>query len=175
MDMNNLILVTEQFDKFNINYSLGGSGLLLSLGLTDTVNDWDIMTDAPKENVLSALQQFQIEETRGGEYPFGTEYKLAIHEKDPQVEILGNFSVFSGDKLCKMPTIPVSTWQGVHVGAPEVWYVAYALMTRTSKAKLVLNYLKEQTVTVNKEVIGMLMKEPLPEVIVQELDFLLQK
>jgi hypothetical protein len=131
------------------------------------------MSDAPKEQILKALQPFTIKETTGAEYPFGTEYKLAIHENDPQVEILGNFAIFNEQHLCKMPTLPATKWQGVQVSAPEVWYVAYAMMERTTKAELLLNYLKSQPS--NKEVIRRLMKEPLPQFIVQQLEFILQK
>lgn len=173
MDMKNLMLVTSQLESSNINYALGSSGMLLSLGLTDNVNDWDIMTDAPKEQILKALQPFTIKETTGAEYPFGTEYKLAIHENDPQVEILGNFAIFSDQYLCKMPTWATATWQGVQVSAPEVWFVAYSLMERTSKADLLLDYLKSQPA--NREVIKLLMKQPLPQFIAQQLEVIMQK
>lgn len=173
MDMNNLTLVTSQLESSNIKYALGGSGMLLSLGLSDTINDWDIMTDAPKEQILKALQQFRIKETTGAEYPFGTEYKLAIHENVPQVEILGRFAIYNDQQLCNIPTVPATIWQGVQVSAPEVWYVAYALMERTAKADLLLEYLKSQPA--NKEVINQLMKEPLPEFIAQQLDSISRK
>lgn len=168
MDIKNLTLVTSQLESSNIKYALGGSGMLLSLGLSDTINDWDIMTDAPKEQILKALQHFTIKETTGAEYPFGTEYKLAIHENDPQVEILGKFAIYNDQQLCKIPTIPATIWQGVQISAPEVWYVTYALMERTAKADLLLEYLKGKPA--NKEVINKLMKEPLPEFIVQQLE-----
>lgn len=38
---------------------LGGSGLLASLGLIDRVRDWDLVTDAPVERVLSAVPAFR--------------------------------------------------------------------------------------------------------------------
>lgn len=173
MDMNHLLLVTAQLESSNIKYALGGSGMLLSLGLTDTVNDWDIMTDTPKEHILKALQHFTIKETTGAEYPFGTEYKLAIHGDDPQVEILGKFAIYNDQQLCNIPTIPATIWQGVQVSAPEVWYVAYALMERTAKADLLLEYLKGKPA--NKDVINQLMKEPLPEFIAQQLEVISRK
>lgn len=173
MDIKNLTLVTAQLEVSHIQYALGGSGMLLSLGLTDNVNDWDIMTDAPKEQILKALQPFTIKETTGAEYPFGTEYKLAIHQNDPQVEILGRFAIYNDQQLCNIPTAPTTIWQGVQISAPEVWYVAYALMERTAKADLLLDYLKGQPA--NKEVIHQLMKEPLPEIIAQQLEGILRK
>jgi hypothetical protein len=66
-DINNLVIVTEKLEQFGINYSLGGSGLLLSLGLFNSVHDWDIMTDAPKETVMDALRIFKVEELKSGD------------------------------------------------------------------------------------------------------------
>ncbi|MFC3745790.1 hypothetical protein [Paenibacillus sp. GCM10012306] len=54
-NISNLIAVTKELEKYCIPYALGGSGLLHSLGLTNSVLDWDIMTEAPIEKVLKAL------------------------------------------------------------------------------------------------------------------------
>lgn len=171
--MNNLMQVITQLQRQKINYALGGSGMLLSLGLTESVNDWDIMTDAPKAQLLNALYGLKIEETTGPEHPFGTEYKLVVyeHEQDRQVDILGNLAIFSDNHLCKMPTIPTTSWHGVQVSAPEIWYVAYALMNRTSKAELLLDYLKHNPV--NTEIIHLLKKELLSEDILRGLNSIL--
>ncbi|MBY3624455.1 hypothetical protein HGO21_33670 [Acinetobacter sp. CUI P1] len=170
-DINNLVIVTEKLEQFGINYSLGGSGLLLSLGLFNSAHDWDIMTDAPKETVMDALRNFKVEELKSGDYPFGSEYKLLIHERNPQVEILGKFSIYSTKGLCKMPTVPISSWNGVQVSAPEVWFVAYALMNRTDKANLLFSFLKNNGA--KNEILNKLMKEPLPDELLHNLESLL--
>ncbi|OCT12946.1 hypothetical protein A8709_21735 [Paenibacillus pectinilyticus] len=168
--MNNIKDVTEKFDKFGITYSLGGSGLLLSLGLTNSINDWDVMVEAPKDHVLKALTPFNIEEKPCGDYPFGTAYKLLVHNQRPQVEILGGFSINSPMGLCKIPSIPSVIWNGIHIGSPEAWYVAYALMNRKEKADVLLSYLKN--VGANAETIQLLLNEPLPDEMLEEISSL---
>ncbi|MEK3658682.1 hypothetical protein NSQ29_03925 [Paenibacillus sp. FSL F4-0236] len=172
-DINNLVIVTEKLEQFGINYSLGGSGLLLSLGLFNFAHDWDIMTDAPKETIIDALRNFKVEELKSGDYPFGSEYKLLIHKRNPQVEILGNFSIYSTKGLCKMPTVPTSSWNGVQVSAPEVWFVAYALMNRMDKANLLFSFLKNNGA--RNEILNKLMKEPLPDELLHNLESLFIK
>ncbi|KRF08062.1 hypothetical protein ASG89_16640 [Paenibacillus sp. Soil766] len=166
-DIRSLVAVTRSLEQAGIRYSLGGSGLMLSLGLTDTVGDWDVMVEAPLEQVKHALQHEQIEEITSGDYPFGTDYKLVVHCDAPQVEIIGGLSIYSSGGLCKLPSIPSSSWNGIQVGSPEVWYVAYALMNRSAKAAILLSYLKE--VGANKDILIRLMKEPLPDTIMEEI------
>ncbi|MEC0229585.1 hypothetical protein [Paenibacillus alba] len=166
-DIRNLAVVAEKLEQSGIRYSLGGSGLLYSLGLTSIVRDWDVMTEAPKDSVLHALQDYDIEEISSGDYPFGTEYKLLIHRVSPQVEIIGGMSIHTVHGLCKMPALPVSSWNGIQVGSPEVWYVAYALMNRMEKADVLLSFLRETGA--NKQIIKLLMNEPLPDEILSKI------
>jgi hypothetical protein len=166
-DIRNLLLVTEKLEKRGIPYALGGSGLLHSLGLTDTVHDWDLTTEAPKNRIIDALHPLYIEEIVSGDFPFASRYKLLIHEQEPQVELFGHFSIQAEKGLCQLPAIPVFQWKGVHVGSHEVWYVAYALMNRKDKASLLLSYLEENGVRGN--ILQRLLSEPLPDGIARNL------
>lgn len=169
-DIENLIGITEKLEQSGISYSLGGSGLLLSLGLTDSVHDWDIMTEAPKDRFMAALQNYEVADITSGDYPFGSEYKLLFHKENPQVEAIGGFSIYSDNGLCRMPSIPVCRWNGIQVGSPEVWYVAYALMHRKEKADSLLSFLKEKGA--DQAILEKLKTEPLPEGILQEIELL---
>jgi hypothetical protein len=171
-DIGNLVAVTQTLDQSGIRYSLGGSGLMLSLGLSDTVGDWDVMVDAPKDQVMKALQHEQVAEIMSGDYPFGTDYKLVVQSDAPQVEIIGGLSIYTDEGLCRLPSIPSAMWNGIQVGSPEVWYVAYALMNRSAKAAILLSYLKE--VGANKDILIRLMNEPLPEAIMGEIRLLIE-
>lgn len=172
LHIRNLAAVTEKLEQSGISYSLGGSGLMLSLGLTNAVGDWDVMVEASKDRVLHALQRDQIEERRSGDYPFGTKYKLVIQGHGPQVEIIGGLSIYTNKGLCKLPSIPSSIWNGIQVGSPEVWYAAYALMNRMEKAAVLLAYLKKAGA--NKEILNNLMNEPLPDEIMGEIRSLIE-
>ncbi|MBB6671895.1 hypothetical protein [Cohnella nanjingensis] len=118
----NLTAVIEQFEQSGISYSLGGSGLLHSLGITNSVRDWDVMTEAPKDRVLNALQNYEVVETTSGNFPFGTAYKLLVHSENPQVEILGRLSIYTDKGLCRMPSIHVSRWNGDGCHYGDAWF-----------------------------------------------------
>lgn len=166
-DETQLHMVTERLARSGIAYALGGSGLLYSLGLGQTVRDWDLMTEAPKEAVIAALAELPIEEITSGDYPYASRYKLLIHQEAIQVELFGSFAMHTEAGLCQLPTIVGASWHGVQVSSPEVWYVAYALMQRTEKAELLLAYLREHGV--RQDVICQLLALPLPAAIARVL------
>ncbi|MDF2647262.1 MAG: hypothetical protein K0Q73_3067 [Paenibacillus sp.] len=55
MNIKDLHEITEKLKQSQIQYSLGGSGLLFYLGLIDKVNDWDIVVECPKEQLIEVL------------------------------------------------------------------------------------------------------------------------
>lgn len=170
-DLRQLLMVAERLENSGIVYTLGGSGLLYRLGLTQTVRDWDLMTDAPKEAVMAALGSLPVEEITSGDYPYASQYKLLIHHEAPQVELISRFAIYSEVGLCTLPLTADMSWQGVRVSSPEVWFVAYALMNRTEKAGLLLDYLR--VYGVRHDVMRKLLAEPLPDDIVQVLQELM--
>lgn len=155
-----LVEVTTALDKANIEYALGGSGLLYSLGLVDLVRDWDLSTEAPLPIVMAALGHLHCQSAPSGDYPFASSYRLSIHAEEPHIDLFGSFSIHTEAGLCRLPAIPTFVWQGITVGSPEIWFVSYSLMSRTEKADKLLSYL--QTNGANKEIVKMLVKEPLP-------------
>lgn len=64
--------------RAGVRCALGGSGLLLSLGLVDRVGDWDLTTDAPLERVEAALQGWQAARVAGGRPPHASNYVLRV-------------------------------------------------------------------------------------------------
>ncbi|WP_054707609.1 hypothetical protein [Bacillus sp. JCM 19041] len=47
--------VTSTLEQNGIHYTLGGSGLLYALNLVSIVNDFDLTTEANKEEVIRVL------------------------------------------------------------------------------------------------------------------------
>ncbi|KMY54066.1 hypothetical protein AC623_08880 [Bacillus sp. FJAT-27231] len=154
-----LLAVTERFERQGISYALGGSGLLYSLGLTDTIRDWDMTTDAPKELVLGVLDSLHVEEIESGVFPFASHYKLLVHQNNPQVEVIGHFSIVTEKGICNLPILPFRNWKGIQVASPEVWYTAYALMGRTAKANILWSFLNSNGA--NRVAIQTLLRLPL--------------
>jgi hypothetical protein len=169
-DLNPLLAVTNRLDKARIPYALGGSGLLYALDLTDTVRDWDVMTDSSKEKVRDALEGLDVTDGQCGDYPYATEYKFAVYRDDPQVEVIGRFAIHHENGLCRLPVIPTTRWKGVYVGSAEVWFVAYSLMDRQEKAKALLSGLNKNGA--DQEALQQMLKQPLPASLQRELELL---
>ena len=166
-----LLAITSQLEQAHIPYALGGSGLLYSLGLIDRVRDWDLTTEAALGDVLTALDQFTHTASPSGDYPFGSSYRIAFRHAWPEIDLIGNFSIHTASGLCRLPAIPTRRWEGVDVGSPEVWFVAYALMNRMEKARLLYHYLDQHEV--NLEIMNMLLDQPLPDSLRDECKSLL--
>jgi hypothetical protein len=135
-----LQLVVAACRRAGVEVALGGSGLLYSLGLGDSVRDWDLTTDAPREAVEQALARFDWHEAPFGDGPFRSAYRLSVQVGGAEIDLMGQFAI----EAVHLPTIVTGEWQGVPVGSPEVWAVAYRLMERTPKADLLDRYLREQ-------------------------------
>jgi hypothetical protein len=119
--------------------ALGGSGLLYSLGLGDSVRDWDLTTDTPWQQVESALSGFEWQLAPFGDGDYRSRFRVSVRVGAAEIDLIGRFAV--GD--VHLPTIPSGEWNGVPVGAPEVWAVAYRLIGRHAKADLLHGWVRQ--------------------------------
>lgn len=161
--------VTRQLELAGVDYAIGGSGMLLGLGLTDTVRDWDIMTEAPEKEIRSALESFTIVDANGPSDFYKSAYKLRLENLEPEIEIIGGFAVRTETGICRLPALSGGRQGGLRIASPEIWFAAYTLMERTEKAALLETYLSENGA--DPSVLSHLRKEPLP----QELAELLKR
>ena len=134
-----LQLVVAACRQAGVEVALGGSGLLCSLELGDSVRDWDLTTDAPRDKVEEALAGLDWREATHGDGPFRSAYRLSVQVGGAEIDLMGRFAIGA----VHLPTIVTGQWQGVPVGSPEVWAVAYRLMERTPKADALDRYLRE--------------------------------
>ncbi|GGA02852.1 hypothetical protein GCM10008018_56150 [Paenibacillus marchantiophytorum] len=139
MNIKELQGVASLLVQNQIAYTLGGSGLLASLGLIEQVNDWDLLVDCSLEKLKAVLEPYPYSEQKSGDYPFASQFRLQLIEQN--IDIIGNFALHSSSGTVTFPLTASSTWHGIHVGAPEIWFVAYKLMGRDAKAELLFNYL----------------------------------
>jgi hypothetical protein len=159
-DIAPLLAVTQALTAAGIESALGGSGLLHSLGLIAEVRDWDLTTEASLEQVQRALAAFPLDfpEHAGGRYATG--YRIAICAGGVDIDLMGTFAVRTAAGVCHLPTLTCGMWQGVPVGSPEVWAVAYRLMERHPKADLLSEYLRARGA--RADAVRRLLAEPLP-------------
>ena len=149
--------VLARLDHAGIMCALGGSGLLLALGLWDTVNDWDVTTDDAVDDVAAALAGEPPE--RFGSSGIHADHKLVL--RGGEIEIICRFALRSEAGVCRVPTRVLSTWRGVPVGSPLAWAVAYALMGRDAKAELLWGHVGRAGTTPGER--EALEAQPLPE------------
>ncbi|WP_373232233.1 hypothetical protein [Cohnella sp.] len=172
MNHHDLIPIITRLEENNISYSLGGSGLLYSLRLIDTVNDWDITIECPKEKLLEAINEFDWVEGRSGDYPFASQYRINLPSIN--VEFIGYFAFHTEKGIFHLPMKNVGKWDNINLSSPEIWYVAYSLMKRQRKAELILEYLRNNVEKVNSDILRELLnKTELSEEIKQNLSQLI--
>lgn len=160
--------VTLLLERAEVDYVVGGSGMLLGLGLTDDVRDWDLMTDAPEAEVREALAGMELVEESGSSELYGSGCKLRIEETNPEVEIIIGFAIRFEGQDCRMPALTAGVRDGLRIASPEVWMAAYALMGRTEKANLLEHYLTRNGA--DAQAIARILEEPLPAELSERLN-----
>lgn len=120
-------------------------------GLIDTVNDWDIAVECPKEKLIEAIHDFDWKEEGSGDYPFASRYRISISSM--KIDFIGYFALFSDKGVIRLPVRNIGTWDGINISSPEIWYVAYSLMKRERKAKLILEHLRNNNECTHSEIL----------------------
>lgn len=113
--------------------AVGGSGLLVALGLGTVAHDWDVTVDAPAEAVIVALDRAGLTYRDGTRTDgvYGTDRCLKVHD---QLDLMVNFALRGPDGLEPLPTRVSGTWRGLPLADPVVWARAYQLLGRAEKA-----------------------------------------
>jgi hypothetical protein len=126
--------------------AVGGSGLLLALGLTDTARDWDVTTDTEVTTVETALRSTGLPFRRvpAGDGSYATRARFLVQGEDHEVDVLVGFAVRIGDDDRGFPTRVTHTWQGLPMGDPEVWLAAYRALGRPERALALERWLDER-------------------------------
>ena len=117
---------------------VGGSGLLTSLGLADTVNDWDLVTDCDEADVAGVLRTLGLpsEPEDGDSAAYATRARHRLERDGEQVDLLVGFAIRTADGVVRIPAVPGGSWLGLTMARPEDWRIAYRAMGRTEKAAL---------------------------------------
>ncbi|HEX4923623.1 MAG TPA: hypothetical protein VFV50_06035 [Bdellovibrionales bacterium] len=134
-----------RFKREGLIVALGGSGLLHALGLTDSVGDWDLTTDAPWSRVERALAGLNFEK-REPTAEFASEFWCKIEASGASIDLMGSFAIRDGSRVHRVKTIVTGEWRGIPLGSPREWLAVYELLGRDGKAGTLAAYLKQKPV-----------------------------
>ena len=151
-----LVAVLERLEGAGIEAALGGSALLVSLGLADAARDWDVTTDAAIETLDTLFAG--IPHGRAGSSGVHADHKLMFD--GGSVELISRFAFRHDAGVTHIPTIVASRWRGLPVGSPEAWAAAYALLGREVKADLLFAHLT--AAGADRSALERLLAQPLP-------------
>lgn len=156
----------ERLERAGVACALGGSGLLAALGLADHVRDWDFTTDAPVEQVIAAATGHAYRHV--GSDALHADQKLTFDALG--VEVIVGFSFFVEGGVVHIPTHASGWWNGVRLGSPECWAVAYDLLGRPAKADLLFAWLDQHGA--DSVIVERLLAQPLPQALAARMNWL---
>ncbi|WP_243300191.1 hypothetical protein [Bacillus litorisediminis] len=161
--MKSIYKLIEDLEASGLSYSIGGSGLLNSLGFSVPMGDWDVFVDSEKNKVLRALKHWEVEDKSVDSHPlFKSEFLLGVKDTESKpIEIIGYFKIKTEDGLVPLPSAVHHRWENMNIGHPVIWFVAYTLMGRTEKASLLRQFLEKYPQ--NDEWIEFYLRMPIPK------------
>ncbi|MEK7329814.1 MAG: hypothetical protein AAB113_03335 [Candidatus Eisenbacteria bacterium] len=159
-----LVALVERLERAGIVVALGGSGLLAALGLTDTVGDWDLTTDAGLDPGLAALAGERGAHTGSDELHADQKLMLA----GGSIEVILGFAFHTARGVVRIPTRVTGRWHGVPLGSPEAWAVAYHLLGRHEMSEALWRSLG--TGGPDRAAVERMLREPLPPALASRLE-----
>lgn len=124
---------------------VGGSGLLVSLGLAELARDWDLVVDADPAVVRQTLDRLAL---RYVEKPatgmFRTSALLRVDGGDHEVDVIVGFALEAAGGVVRVPARAGESWRGLVMADPRDWAVAYRLMGRADKAASLESWLAQR-------------------------------
>jgi len=147
--------LVDRMERAGVRVALGGSGLLAAHGLADTVRDWDLTTDAAVDQVIAVLEGGTFDHT--GQDALHADQKLTL--ADGTIEVIVGFAFHTPRGVVRIATREQGRWNGIPLGSPEAWAIAYHLLGREAKAEALWRMLVERGA--DPGAIAALLREPL--------------
>lgn len=124
--------------------AVGGSGLLVALGLAEVANDWDVtVDDAEPATVTAALDGTGLPYRDGTAHNTGyaTGRRYVVDGGDHEVDLLLDFALRGPGGVERLATTVTGCWRGLPLADPAVWARAYRLLGRDAKAETLERWL----------------------------------
>lgn len=148
-----LSYIGDILNKERITWIIGGSIILDYYGLTDIVNDIDIIVDI---NDYKKVKELLSQHGTANEIPkndiYKTEGYFKIKINDVDIDIMANFKIMHANGIYEYNLDPKSASSIIQInqikiplGKLEDWYEIYqAIPGRTAKARLIKEYLENK-------------------------------
>jgi hypothetical protein len=114
----------SRLDAAGLGWGLGGSGLLVALGLAPSAGDWDLQADADIRAVERALAGLTW--VRSDANGCHADHRLRLTAVPADVIVRFAFTTPRG--RVRIPVAARGRWHGLPLASPEGWAVAYALL-----------------------------------------------
>lgn len=130
--------VLAALDAAGIPAVVGGSALLVSLGLVDEARDWDVVTDADPDAVSRALRVARLPARRSGpEGRYLSDALFSLTLDHAEIDVIVRFAVRADDgTVVRIPARRGETWNGLPMARADDWHAAYVGMGRPQRAAL---------------------------------------
>jgi hypothetical protein len=153
----------ERIEREGLEVALGGSGLLGALGLGDMARDWDLTTDEPPQRIAALFPAGSFDLV--GSSGVHADHKLGLG--GGVVEVICRFAFNVEGGVAHIPTIVRERREGIPLGSPEAWAIAYALLERAAKSEALFGWL--ETHGADRDAVERLLAEPLPHALASRL------
>jgi hypothetical protein len=123
LNLGALDAVAQRLRAAEVEFLLGGSGLLFALGLEVPVRDIDLMLrEEDRARFEAVVSDWLIGVTTSPGEVLTSAWKATLEVEGCEVEGLGGLGFAGGPRL---PFRAGGEWRGVPLAAPEVWWAAY--------------------------------------------------
>lgn len=141
-----LLKLAELLNENNLNWALGGSMLLAFHGLTEDVNDIDILVEEKDALLLKKLLQGPNISLRKPKPKAGciSKFFMPIVMDGVEVDIIGGFTIHNQTFPLKAEEIEwIVQWEGIPVKLHSLlmWELFYRLMERPEKANIIKEFM----------------------------------
>jgi hypothetical protein len=131
--------VSDALHAAGIRHALGGGALRWSLGLAQSVRDWDLTTDASEGEASAALAPFALQRVIT-KPPYASAFCFRLQVEGEYIDLIGSFAITTAEGPMRIPTRVAAWAHGVPWAEADDWAHAYRALGRNEEAAGLVEY-----------------------------------